>query len=880
MSAAFGKSFPQPDDVDEEDVEEDGAEDTDPNSQEGDRVDAETTEEGRDGLTSPDRGKLAAHGPLSNLSQSSTEPKNSISDKRQQQNTSQETSKESPSLVKKPAQTQNTLTPKLHFNGSAAKSPPPGSFVTAREFPSKVPDASSDHITGEEDRENPEDQNDPAHSPNSLNASSVGDQHKLGSGLIAQETGTSSTTQLLRPEDSNDKRMGSKLQPSGSASPEAGGEGEEQRKVRNTGLVRFNLDPDIEDTEDRVLNRTASKIGETGRHRIWKRLRRGTAHPGEIVKMEKMLVRVDSTMHELPADFDENDSLEIEVRAVEKWREFVVVCRESTTEGSQFSLQLYKTRVIPAKEQTNIEKRSTHEIPLAKKTTHVNLYSSLDKTLVLWMPWKKGETMIYILRPHSAASAVEWYTFLRNALGWKRPSTLLVNVPDLSVTLQLQNPFNELEKSMNDAQRVEGDDSILSKTMDAEKAVAHTIIQRCLKILESDPEWSDVLSTWLSKERIGLAWKRYDRLEWVHGANEQRMYGTLAMQRTHDLELRPKDHYPTSIKSEKDTMIEPAPVEGFLVRLTSKRGTVQRLGKMYYKRLYFATHNQYLSYTRPAKGLPPPPPRKSLGDTSKVPSKDEILNKTPLIFAVNPYPDDNQDGEVDWLQYGSAASKERHDREAYKESERQVNTMLNAEGYIDLSHIVRVQNFQRGNHPSDANMDQGSEVDFHEEVTDTSGHDGKTQQIDDHRTFELVMKNGLVIRLQAYNEATKKEWIHRLRHLVRYWKLRLADDMTLLKAVRGLNLQKLDLDEEMEAYIGQFGEKWEVTRSVASSKLFNMCGISCCRAITVRSLYIYAVGFPANSILIDVWNVVLQTSKAHHFRSLQRHTLSWQSHRF
>lgn len=111
--------------------------------------------------------------------------------------------------------------------------------------------------------------------------------------------------------------------------------------------------------------------------------------------------------------------------------------------------------------------------------------------------------------------------------------------------------------------------------------------------------------------------------------------------------------------------------------------------------------------------------------------------------------------------------------------------------------------------------------------------DGQTNQFDDTRTFELVMKNKLVIRLQAYNEVTKKEWMTRLRKLSQYWKLRLANDMDMLKTVRCLNLKRLEIDEESEAHIGQFGSKWEVARAVASPKLFNMCGISCCRAITV-----------------------------------------------
>lgn len=685
-----------------------------------------------------------------------------------------------------------------------------------------------------------------------------------GGDMTNQGDTVDSTTNLLGRDRVEDENLRSNIVPAQEAPIDDGAA--QPVQATSHGMVKFN----IEDNHDHRDGEDAARIGQDGRRRIWRRLRQGSSHPGEIVKIEKMLVRIDSTVQDLPSDYNENDSLKTESRTVEKWREFVVVCRESTTENADFSVQMYKTRVIPSKENTHVKKRSTHEIPLDRKSTRVNLYSSLDKTLVIWVPWKRG-TMMYILRTHSVASAVEWYTFIRQSLGSHRTKTLQVNVPDLSVSLQLENPFEELETSMTATQVARSVDTMANRTTDVERAVASTIIQRSLKMLENNAEWADVLQSWLSEGKIGLAWKRYDRLEWVHGANEQRMYGTIGMQQTHELELRPKDHYPTNVKNNCEAMDEPAPVEGFLIRLTSQKGHVRRLGKMYFKRLYFTTHNQFLCYCRPAKALPPPPPKLSLMGDTKIPSASEIVDNTPLIYAVNPFPYKN--GYIEWLRQGSPASEKRHDEDAYKEAERKINGVLQAEGYINLSHVVRVQDAQRGNSPADANVDQGPDVDFHEEAEDTRTDDGKTNQFDDDRTFELVMKNKLVIRLQAYNEITKKEWMARLRKLVSYWRLRLTNDMDMLKAIRRLNLERLEIDEESEAYIGQFGSKWEVTRSVASPKLFNMCGIACCRAITVCALS------PASKIkltlVIDVRNPVSQAQTPFHLPTLRRHPLPW-----
>ncbi len=366
--------------------------------------------------------------------------------------------------------------------------------------------------------------------------------------------------------------------------------------------------------------------------------------------------------------------------------------------------------------------------------------------------------MIYIMRPRSSSNSVEWYTFLRNALGSDRTTVLQINVPDLKLSLRLNNPFEQVEASRDAAQAAEDDDAAIVRTMEEEQAAAGNILRRCLEMLRESGEWTDVLERWSKSAKMGLAWKRYDRLEWVHGANEQKMYGTLAMQRSHELELRLKEHYPTSTPTDDEKpsehdetthpmLREPPPVEGFLIRLTSQRGRDQRLGKLFFKRLYFTTHNQYLCFCKPAKALPPAPPKLPVSQNSQIPTSSQIVDKTPLIYAIKPYELDN--GEIAWLRSGTAAAKEKHDRDAYNEAERKINTLLQCDGYINLINVTEVRSVVRGATPADENVDQGSDVDFHQDVSDTNRDDGDTKDFDDDRTFELAMDNGLVIRLQV-----------------------------------------------------------------------------------------------------------------------------------
>ena len=591
--------------------------------------------------------------------------------------------------------------------------------------------------------------------------------------------------------------------------------------------VRFDISENVTHRKDRIKRNVAGKYDRASA----KAARRNTLREGSMIKMEKMLIRSEFTLNDVDRDFDENATMKIETKLLDKWREFMVVVRKNNQDEADFRLQMYKSRVITDVEDGKVKKKCTHEVKLNPANTRVNLYSSLDRTICIWHPYKRG-TRILIMRTRAAAHSVEWYTFLRDALGWPRPSFLQINVPDLSVSLQLEHPFEDLESSRKRVQNLDEDDPAYVRALTEEQAVAGKMVGKCLEMLQGDPEWASVLDQWSKTEKMGLAWKRYDRLEWVHGANEQKMYGSMAMQHSHDLELRPKQHYPTfAVGRDGKLQTEPEPIEGFLIRLTSQKGLHQRLGKMFFKRLYFTTQNQYLVFCRPAKSTPPHPPRLQTINGTNVPSAGEIVEKSPITFHVDPYPLDG--GKIKWLQSGNKDYIMRHDEIAYEESLRNLRNLADCDGYINLCKVVKVRSMLWGASPVDEHVDAGSDVDYHEEVPDTRRDDGETNRFDEDRVFELVLNNGLVIRLQAYNVDTKNEWIKRLRQLVRYWKLRKAAAMDLFKAVRQSNLEKLSIDEEMEAIVGQYAKKWEVSKSETSPQLYNMCGIACCRSMSM-----------------------------------------------
>ncbi|KGO42526.1 hypothetical protein PEX1_036660 [Penicillium expansum] len=707
------------------------------------------------------------------------------------------------------------------------------SFVTAREEISNSTDTGESIATIRASRLEPPELRPKSRGSHNTNVTGPSSSSPLTPDLSTVPSEADSTTQLLRSRYKDKGKQKSKasgvsratLQHHDPKDEDDTGEDAQIKRRITRKMAKFNLDDNIRHRQQKMRSKIAKTQGTISANRPHRR----KVQDGEIVKAEKMLVCVEQTMQDtLPADYTENDSLRMETRSMDKWREFLVVCRKSSIEHTPFSIQMYRTRVIPDVQRPNSKTPPYYEVRLNHKNTHVNFYSPLDKTIVIWHPCKRG-TKIFILRPKSAAHSAEWYTFIRQVLGWRRPTSLPIHVPDLGVSLIFKNPFSQLEAGLKaDNSDSEHADAAADRPAVDSRFAAATIIRGCMDMLEGRAEWAEVLKAWSKTEKMGLAWKRYDRLEWVFGVNEEKMYGTIGMQSSHELELRPRHHYSTTIRHQ-GIQQEPAPIEGFLVRLTSQKGMHQRMNRMFFKRLYFFTQDHYLLFCRPAKALPPPPPKCAPPEDGSVPTAREILDQMPLSWDIDPYP--LEDGRITWLSSGNQEFVKRHDEEAYAHVQRNVHNISQSDGYIDMCQVQEVRNVYRGSCPADPNIREGPAVDFNREPRDSRQDDGATREFEDGRTFEMVLDNGLVIRLQAYDNTTRDEWVKRLDALVKYWHTRCTDDATELQVVRQRNLKLLDIDEAMESVVGQFAKKWEVKKAEASPHLHNMCSLSGCRTI-------------------------------------------------
>jgi len=240
----------------------------------------------------------------------------------------------------------------------------PTSFVTASSFPESVHEPASGAQVREQasnlkvPSQEEEGEGEAVQEQNSLNQNITTVESSNGAASMTRNASVeaNSTTSLLRNANSREPQAEAPVQP-----PPKGILSKMKRKsqgdievsrTQTTGtlsrtkshikqFVKF----DIPEDSRRAELHLKAKAAQMKVQRASSKLRRPKVKDGLVVKMERMLVRVDAAGKEVPEDFDENGNQKIDSRVRDKWREYMVVCRQCVSEGADFVLQMYKTRV-------------------------------------------------------------------------------------------------------------------------------------------------------------------------------------------------------------------------------------------------------------------------------------------------------------------------------------------------------------------------------------------------------------------------------------------------------------------------------------------------------------------------------------------------------
>ncbi|KAF7314273.1 hypothetical protein MKEN_00899900 [Mycena kentingensis (nom. inval.)] len=563
-----------------------------------------------------------------------------------------------------------------------------------------------------------------------------------------------------------------------------------------------------------VLERSLSDIPDTSAAAAV-----SPSSPGELARWEdftlrdRMLVKFGYTKADTVGPvFDETTSRTMRGIRYDDWTEFIVQWRGNF-------IQFYEPHNIPGTRWISGTKyRLAHIIPLKSTDTKLSLYSFGDLTFCLTCPpaefrtrgakssrsralfrrTKEG-TNIFICKVKSRTRAADWMWAIWRRLGGTLPPTIDVRNPALETHVKIEIP----------EPRLPGQDA-------PEMFSRENIIRLVSSELRRVSDWDQVIATELAQgKKLELVWRFGTQLDWVREDSDvrgqPRMCAVLcgmAMQQSYpapQLELRVARHVQQHLVLKNGTHIsEPPSIEGYVERIRPNSQTKTLV--------YLVSHEGNLFSLNSEHAQPPSP-----------------VGIDPLLQTA--------------------------DALRLSEVQRGTRQILDATGVVDVRSILAVRRAFQPTVPtthdttakqSPAGEDESfvmlaSPVERSTSDDEDEGGEDPLRTAQDKprvkmkRSFELLLKNGHVIRFEAHSRKVALEWVERLRALIAYWQQRhridAAEEMDLAQAYRPrLTPKRLILRNDSaippDAPI-------DVTAPLPNlSNLYNACTLEACKPIT------------------------------------------------
>lgn len=557
---------------------------------------------------------------------------------------------------------------------------------------------------------------------------------------------------------------------------------EEHKKFRQK-LKRFAL----------VSKGHAKKTGSDVRLVVRRRLLTKFA-AGQVVRVDKMLVLIKVPQTKLEtSSFTENEPCD--TRVVGRWKEYHVALRRTDDNLNPLVVQLYD---LPMFDETTTKSKPETSIPLSSSVT-AQFYSRLDKTISLWVGGDKPLVCVFACKDH--VTAVGWLYFIGQFLNQSSVQAFQISIPDLEISLLVHVSEVELLKMATKHEELEVEEKEYGYKVQKNPLFTH-LDDAIHSSLVDNPKLCHKFRQWQAHNpNPWFVHKYYDRLEWAPDNS-----GLLAMQhqllrRWYNLEYRQAAHLSSKCTSTEsgDVLEEPDPVEGFLSRLSSISGHSFSLYRTFYKTLYFYSHRGLLFYTKYYRGIPPSVNNRIVHER----------NETAVATEYNPYPLD-KNGHIVWLREKFTEC----DGEAQQEFERKALLIIKAEGVIDMSRAIAIEPVAT----EDVRL-------AHKVLLATLWYSNPslatTKKIVDS-SFTIEMDNGEIIKLQAPNQASRDEWVDRLRALREYWVSKSSEIVKRLKATSVKNRTLRKITEYIDSNATEEMEYVEVQHSFADPQIHNI----------------------------------------------------------
>ncbi|EPY51428.1 spore wall assembly protein [Schizosaccharomyces cryophilus OY26] len=553
-----------------------------------------------------------------------------------------------------------------------------------------------------------------------------------------------------------------------------------------------------------------------------------------VFRTEEVLLRVETSSNLIPTEFNEMIASRIPRKTILSWAPCTVIAVKTSEKGTvrlDFIGEEYMKTVVDyiSENEPNhkhYRKNCLFSLFLTPSYTFWNIYNSFDNSLAIWSPYIKHKTFIFLLNFQCTTSAYEWIAIVSRALDFTPGPSFLIGVPAFHIHLRLSftcpNSPSVVNYHANSRQRNET--ALHIKNADStDKVSPQTIhdtvlknweisetdfVNSCLNVLKLNPEWSQIVNQWFKTQSVGLCWRTYDRIEWITNVESLKYVGLLAAKDISQLELRPKNHYPSFVTFRNGSkMKEPVPFEGYLIRLTTSAGRRGRFGRLFHKKLYFTVFNHLFLSIEPSYVLPLTILMENFKKQMDFPFlHDSETNEHQSMF--DPLKDVSEttpwfDNDID------SSTKEQLLALLQTERRRELDMLSSANGFLDLSKVELVKPEESGT---------------------------------DNNVFEVRMVNGMSLLFQSYNQKTRDIWIEKLGETARYWKQRLHLDLQEFYYVRDTNISILHIDSSIEPVVASHSNHWEVSECIASTHIHNYCNILGCRIIRAQGVLYMRTG--------------------------------------
>lgn len=617
--------------------------------------------------------------------------------------------------------------------------------------------------------------------------------------------------------------------------------------------IRKRVDYARNKTNCKVKDSIGAVLGVTNSLSTYATVRRSS---GQILKKEKMLVLVkEAIQNKVPlSNFTENECFD--TRVSERWKEYIVIARSTGRYDPPIILQFYRHRHIPEIEDISPVNKKYHRNPLDFFLTRnciVKFYSSLDKTISIQKPDERlGEFVdesieskeglkhfapikIFILRCNSIHSSGMWYKFLLNTLDHRLfTPTINLKIPQTEISVKI-NLNEKAFRKLRALGKQEQEKLKLCFLEKGYKIFQHPILRFfTLAILEKLKlaRYDYLIKKWDSENIIlGCALKRYDRLEWIPCDGDSLMTGIYAFCQSHLLQYRPIANYSRETTSSTgDVLEEVSPIEGFLIRLTDKYGSLRtHFGKFNITTAYFFTCDNLLFSMKAYRATPPLPIDAMIDEDSTEKEKEEVWKQwktIPEAYDQQPYPL-NSDSHIEWMNCQTTQDEyDSRDFYAFHCFHRRIDQILKTDTMIDLTEVKDV-------YQGTTDDCEGDKIKYgvYKEASELFWHKSYNMEDVSQSIINIETSNGLLLQLLASSVTVAEQWVTQLKKMSHYWKSKQREDTNRLLRIRRSNAGLLQLNGEEETKIGENTLRWIIENGRADEHTFNANGISLSRPL-------------------------------------------------